>query len=70
MINEFKKRPCIIVSNEKYNLNHNTFIAIPITSKIRNFEDSIIIDDDDLKKGTSSRKVRSCRSKYLLSTNP
>ena len=34
--NEFKKRPCIIVSNEKYNLNHNTFIAIPITSKIRN----------------------------------
>ena len=54
--NEFKKRPCIIVSNEKYNLNHNTFIAIPITSKIRNFEDSIIIDDDDLEEGHLVKK--------------
>jgi mRNA interferase MazF len=54
--NEFKKRPCVIVSNEKYNINHNTVIAIPITSKIRNFEDSIIIDDVDLEEGRLVKK--------------
>jgi len=54
--NEFMKRPCVIVSNEIYNLNHNTFIAIPITSKIRNFEDSIIIDDVDLEEGHLVKK--------------
>lgn len=68
--NEFKKRPCVIVSNEKYNLNHNTFIAIPITSKIRILKIALSLTMMIWKKGTSSRKVRSCRSKYLLSTNP
>ena len=53
---EFKKRPCVIISNEKYNLSHNTVIAIPITSKIRNFEDGMILEDKDLEEGYLVKK--------------
>jgi mRNA interferase MazF len=46
-----KKRPVMIISNEEYNFNNNSLIVCTITSNIRNWSHSLIIDSCSMENG-------------------
>lgn len=50
-LSSFKVRPAIIISNNRYNQKSQDIIVVPITTNIKNLQENIKINNDDLKKG-------------------
>lgn len=46
-----KRRPCLIVSNNKYNFNHNDIVVCVITSNLFKDDYSISLKNSDLEYG-------------------
>jgi mRNA interferase MazF len=46
-----KVRPVIVISNERYNRDSEDFIAVPLTSNLREHEYSILVTQKDLETG-------------------
>lgn len=53
-----KKRPVIVLSNDKYNEGNEDIVVSAVTSNITERDYSIIIGNDDMEEG--SLKVESC----------
>lgn len=46
-----KKRPILVLSKYDYNIRNNSMVVCPITSKIRYWEFSILLEKNCLKSG-------------------
>lgn len=55
-LSSMKRRPVLILSNDKYNNSNDDIIVAAITSKIFNDEFSIELDSNDLEYGMMPEK--------------
>ena len=50
-LRNFKVRPAIVLSNDKYNKRSHDLIAVPLTSNLKEIEFGILLSNNDLEKG-------------------
>ncbi len=46
-----KVRPALVLSNNSYNSKFEDFVAVPLTTRIKSREYSVLLTNDDLEKG-------------------